>query len=72
MKKYGIWNDVQKEFQFGIAEDTPQKAERKLFAKIGHDARKWRFEVREIKSDSKIQVPPRYYGYRSDYRKNKE
>ena len=25
MAKYGIWNGMSKEFQFGIAEDTPKK-----------------------------------------------
>lgn len=43
---YGIWNDMRKEFQFGIAETTPIKAQKKLFAKIGKDAYKWRFEIR--------------------------
>ena len=38
----------KKEFQFGIAESTKQKAQRKLFKKIGNDAYKWRFEVRKI------------------------
>lgn len=47
--KYGVWNSVKKEFQFGIAEDTPMLAQARLFQKIGHDARKWRFEVRRIK-----------------------
>ena len=46
--KYGIWNSVKKEFQFGICEDTPALAEARLFQKIGQDARKWRFEVRRI------------------------
>lgn len=49
--KYGIWNSVKKQFQFGIAEDTPMLAEARLFQKIGQDARKWRFEVRRIKED---------------------
>lgn len=42
-KKWGIWNSCRKEFQFGICEDTPCKAERALFNKIGKDAYKWRF-----------------------------
>jgi len=45
---YGIYNNIKKEFQFGIAESTKQKAQRKLFKKIGNDAYKWRFEVRKI------------------------
>lgn len=46
---YGIYNTIKKEFQFGIKEKTPKEAYKKLFNKIGKDAYKWRFEVREIK-----------------------
>lgn len=46
--KYGIWNKSKKQFQFGICEDTPMLAEARLFQKIGEDAKKWRFEVREV------------------------
>ena len=46
--KWGIYNTVAKKFQFGICEDTPRLAEKKLFSKIGNDARKWRFEVRQL------------------------
>lgn len=46
--KYGIYNTVQKKFQFGISEDTPMLAEARLFQKIGQDARKWRFEARRL------------------------
>lgn len=49
--KYGVWNKMRKEFQFGIAEDTPKKAINKLFSKIGDDARKWRFEIRKISQE---------------------
>lgn len=45
---YGIWNTIKKEFQFGIKEPTKQKAQKKLFNKIGYDSYKWRFEVRKI------------------------
>lgn len=45
---YGIWNSIKKEFQFGIREETRQKAFNKLFKKIGYDSYKWRFEVRRI------------------------
>ena len=31
--KWGIWNKVQKEFQFGICEDTPMLAEARFFQK---------------------------------------
>lgn len=46
--KWGIYNTYSKEFQFGICEDTPCLAEKKLFKKIGNDARKWRFEVKQL------------------------
>lgn len=49
-KMYGIYNTRAKEFQFGIKEPSKNKARQKLFSKIGNDARKWRFEVREIKA----------------------
>ena len=43
-KKYGIYNTCAGEFQFtDICEDTKGRAMRKLFKKIGNDARKWRF-----------------------------
>ena len=46
--KWDIWNKQKKEFQFGICEDTPMLAEARLFQKIGEDAKKWKFEVREV------------------------
>lgn len=49
-EKYGIYNTVQKKFQFGICEDTPLLAEARLVQKIGDDARKWRFEARRLTS----------------------
>lgn len=50
---FGIWNSMKKKYQFGIDEPTPRKAEKKLFQKIGNDARKWRFEIKEIKENKK-------------------
>lgn len=47
-KKWGVWNLVKKEFQFGICEDTPMLANARLFQKIGEDARKYRFEIRQL------------------------
>lgn len=32
-RKYGIWNSARKCFQFGICEDTPQRAVHRLFEK---------------------------------------
>lgn len=48
-KRWGIYNTKKKEFQFGINEPSKKMARQRLFEKIGDDARKWRFEVREIK-----------------------
>ena len=45
-KKWGIWNQMKKEFQFGICEETPMLAEARLYQKIGDNARKYRFEPR--------------------------
>ena len=45
---YGIWNNMKKEFQFGIKEETKHEAFKKLLNKIGYDGYKWRFEVRRI------------------------
>lgn len=46
--KWGMYNTVKHCFQFGICEDTPMLAEARLFQKIGNDARKWRFEPRQL------------------------
>lgn len=46
--KWGIWNTVQHCFQFGISEDTPMLAQARLYQKIGDDARKYRFEPRQL------------------------
>lgn len=48
-KLYGVYNKKAKQFQFGIKEPSKNKARQRLFDKIGNDARKWRFEIREIK-----------------------
>ena len=47
-RKWGIWNSQRKEFQFGICEDSPYLAEARLMYMIGDDARKWRFEAKEL------------------------
>lgn len=46
--KYGIWNDVSKQFQFNISEDTPFLAIARLYQKIGDDAKKARFEPKRL------------------------
>ena len=48
VEHWGIYNTMQKEFQFGIDEPSKRKAGNKLFKKIGYDAYKWRFEVRKL------------------------
>lgn len=48
-KTYGIFDRVKKEFCFGICEETPMLAEARLFQKIGDNARRYRYEVREVK-----------------------
>lgn len=45
---YGVWNVIKKEFQFGIAEPSKNKASKKLIQKIGKGAYKLRFEIRKI------------------------
>lgn len=48
-KRYGVWNTKKKEFQFGICEPRKTKAKKKLFEKIGKDAYKYRFQIKELK-----------------------
>ena len=48
-KYYGVYNTYKKEFQFGICESSKKKATDALFKKIGKDAYKWRFEIKELK-----------------------
>ena len=50
---YGVYNTVSKEFQFGIRTETKEEALTKLVAKVGKDAYKWRFEVKELPSGKK-------------------
>ena len=45
---YGIYNTMRRKFQFGIRELSKNKARKKLFAIIGKDSYKWRFEVKRI------------------------
>lgn len=55
-KRWGIWNKWKKEFQFEICEETPMLAEARLFQKIGDDARKERFEVRQVSEAPRIGI----------------
>jgi hypothetical protein len=49
--KYGIWDTVAKRFVFEVSEDTPMLAEARLFQKIGEDARRWRYKVKEVRNE---------------------
>lgn len=57
---YGVWNAMQKRFVFGIAEETPGRAQRALFHRIGKSAYKWRYEVRKIPRDWHNPPNPNY------------
>ena len=46
MSKFGVWNSMKKEFQWQSCDsDTPEEVWVKLKKEIGHDAKKWRFQV---------------------------
>jgi hypothetical protein len=51
-----VWNSVTKKFQFGISEETPELAKKKLFDKIGTDAYKWRFDIRKAVEDARDKI----------------
>jgi len=72
-RKYGIWNSARKCFQFGICEDTPQRAVHQLFEKIGKDAYKWCFAGERGDADDgavwPVQILPAVqYGWKALYR----
>lgn len=51
-KRYIIWNTKTKEHQFkDICTLTQKEANYMLYNKIGHDAKKWRFEIRAVLYD---------------------
>ena len=54
--KYGVYNSMKKEFQFGICEDSPMLAQARLHYFIGDDAKKWRFEFRPIPKEIYLSV----------------
>lgn len=62
-KKFGIWNDVAKKFQFGICEDTPMLAEARLYKCIGDNARKWRFQPKMLPDAeaARLTTKPRWF-----------
>ena len=54
--KYGVYNTMKKEFQFGVCEDSPMLAQARLHYLIGDDAKKWRFEFRPIPKEVYLSV----------------
>ena len=53
--KWGIWNCQKRCFQFDIREDTPMLAVARLYQKIGDDAKKWRFEPRQLPKPTEVE-----------------
>ena len=56
---FGIWNSMEKRFIFGIAAETPRKAER-AFRKTCINWRKWRYEIKPIPEGFKNPRNPHY------------
>ena len=56
---FGIWNSIEKRFVFGIAAETPRKAER-AFRKTCINWRKWRYEIKPIPEGFKNPRNPHY------------
>lgn len=54
--KYGVYNSMKKEFQFGICEDSPMLAQARLHYIIGDDAKKWRFQFKPIPKEVYLSV----------------
>ena len=54
--KYGVYNSVKKEFQFGICEDSPMLAQARLHYCIGDNAKKWRFQFKPIPPEIYLSV----------------
>lgn len=56
---YGVWNNAEKRFVFGIAAETPRKAER-AFRKTCVNWRQWRYEIKPIPEGFKNPRNPHY------------
>ena len=56
---YGVWNNAEKRFVFGIAAETPRKAER-AFRKACLNWREWRYEIKPIPEGFKNPRNPHY------------
>lgn len=67
-RRFGIWNDVQKRFVFGINEESANRARRELQRKIGKDAYKWRYEVRVIPQNWHNPENPNYKNQKGNRR----
>lgn len=49
--RYMVYNTVKKEYQFArICEKTAKAATNMLFRLIGNNAKKWRFEIKKVKT----------------------
>jgi hypothetical protein len=76
VKQWGVYSNVSKKYVFGILEPTRDKAQRKLFQKIGKDAYKWRFEYRRIKElpaqQPKPKKPKKQTKRRTDHMTNQQ
>lgn len=57
---YGIWNDIEKRFVFGINAPTKRAAWRQFTNAVGKTAYKWRFEIRVIPPNFKNPKNPKY------------
>ena len=60
---HGIWNSAEKRFVFGIAAETPRKAER-AFRKTCINWRQWRYEIKPIPEGFKNPRNPHYTNLR--------
>ena len=63
---YGIWNSADKRFVFGIAAETPRKAER-AFRKTCINWRQWRYEIKPIPEGFKNPRNPHYTNLRKGH-----
>ena len=60
---YGVWSNAEKRFVFGIAAETPRKAER-AFRKTCINWRQWRYEIKPIPEGFKNPRNPHYINLR--------
>lgn len=52
---YGVWNNAEKRFVFGIAAETPRKAER-AFRRTCINWRQWRYEIKPMPKSKQDQL----------------